>query len=318
MDAAVRFSPATHREPRLPLVLGAVTAILLHALLIPAALWRGNVTLTSGDVGRVDTAQAPPPPPQDDTAGQRESSVSSVAWIAYDDFQQLIAPQSQVEQPALQQMEEPVPQAPAELDPTPPAPTAMADQAAAAAAEPIAALTPRPAASPAPPPLPLPAPQMRGEIPFSRLDPAPTSQTPEPAPPAPADAAPAAAAAAQARPTSSPRSDREAPPASLREPRLEVRPGRVIARQGFEVKTFAPRFSAVTLASTLPRNPTATLTFDDTGQVTQVVLDRSSGASNVDGPVIASLYRWRASGPRIDQAGEAGVTLEVTLLLVGR
>lgn len=302
MDSARPMCPHLMREPLAPLMVGAVVALGLHALLLPLSVWLPSPPSPHASrLARLDAPQAPPPPTEP-TIGQEASRTSTVAWIAYDDFRELIARQSAVEQPALQHKQAPVPDAPAELDPTPPAPTPQVARQ----------VPPLPPALP-PPTLaqPLPTPKVGGDIPFTRREPRRKTNR-EQTPPSP----PVESASREASPTSSPRSDRESPPAMVLESPLDVQPGGVVARRGIEIKTFAPRFSAVTLASTLPNNPRAAVTFDHTGQVTRVVLTRSSGAANVDGPVIASLYRWRAGGDRIDRLGDATLTIHINVLLV--
>ncbi|MEX2216237.1 MAG: CARDB domain-containing protein [Phycisphaeraceae bacterium] len=71
----------------------------------------------------------------------------AVAWIAHDDFAKLIAPQSQTEQPAIQDKVDPVPNASTPRDPSPPSPTAPRPQ-------PVTQATPAPETpnlKPAPP-----------------------------------------------------------------------------------------------------------------------------------------------------------------------
>lgn len=102
-------------------------------------------------------------------------------------------------------------------------------------------------------------------------------------------------------PTAAPREDRESPPVTRIKDTLVVVPGAVYTAQGVEIKTFAPRPTTVALFSTVPNNPEAILLFDNTGAVVDVTLVRSTGSPNWDGPVMTSLYRWKAKGPKIDR-----------------
>ena len=96
------------------------------------------------------------------------------------------------------------------------------------------------------------------------------------------------------KPTAAPRSDRESSASTLEVDRTEIKPGRVLTSDGIEIKTVQPRFSVVTQVSTLPNNPVARIVFNPRdGSVIDVTLVRSSGYPNVDGPVLASLYKWR-------------------------
>lgn len=147
--------------------------------------------------------------------------------------------------------------------------------------------------------------------PTVQAEPAPPASTPPSVPSPPAHPAPAT----DARPTSSARADRESAPVNL-VGSTEVRPGGVLARDGIEIKTVAPRFSAVTSVTAAPINPKADITFDTDGRVINVELTTKSGFENVDGPVIASLYKWRATGSKLREL-TGPFTMTVTILLRG-
>lgn len=66
----------------------------------------------------------------------------------------------------------------------------------------------------------------------------------------------------------------------------------------------------------MPHNPIAKVVFDHhDGRVIKAELVRSSGYPNVDGPVLASLYRWRAAGKRLAQLKQP-LTVQIELILV--
>lgn len=117
-------------------------------------------------------------------------------------------------------------------------------------------------------------------------------------------------------PTSAPRQERESPPVTRIEDTIVVRPGRVLTAEGIEIDTFAPRPSTITLYSTIPRNPEAILIFDKTGSVIDVTLKHSAGSPGWDGPIVTSLYRWRAKGPLIDNL-DGTLSVPVRLILAG-
>ena len=248
----------------------------------------------------------------------------SVAWIAYDDFQDLQARRSVTYQPAIQAELTPVPDAPLRSDAAtdregpardgeavdapavPPAPPALA---AVAAAEPEAKVGPTDAGGSA-----------EGVTePAEEEQPPAEAETPTetPAPPAAPPSAPSVAATSptptpEPRPTATPRSDREADPTAPIE--ATVRPGGVLVERGLEVKTFRPRFSVTARTLSFPRNPEVTLIFGRDGVVQEAVLKTSTGFDNVDGPLLSSLYRWTATGPRLT-ASDVPVRLELTILL---
>lgn len=309
----------TRGDSLLPLISGALVAVLLHALLLPGAAVYGWGS-GGGSLKKLQKVAADEPEEErdreDETAvGREESSASSVAWIAYDDFRELMARKAETEQPALQQMVDPTESAPPVLDATPPAPTAppLPQPPAPTAAEStpeLATLLPRAEARA----LPLPAPTLPGDlrVPFERR---PLELRPQEAQ-VPADAAQAAAPPPQeATPTSAPRSDRESPPTQRLRETVEWQSGAVRVPRGIEIKPVAPRFSAVTRSIAAPINPEAILHFDGSGRVLRVDLVVSSGWENVDGPVIAALYKWRASGRRVEALRE-GQTLEVPVRML--
>jgi hypothetical protein len=307
----------TSRDSNLPLITAFVLAIVLHALLLP---------LFASDLFRSFHPDETPPPldpalPTDDplALGRDQPQLSTVAWISYDDFQKLLATQSTTEQPALQQDQDPLAHAPIEMNPTPPAPSAPDAPAPAAAAAPDLSAQPQQPAAAADSPLrtdPLPPSPAAQTIPLTQ--PMVALMTPAPPMPQPADPSlqnPADPAdPTSAKPTSAPRSDRQSPPVTI-EGNFKIVPGEVLTGQGIEIKTAVPRFSVVTLVSTIPRNPTVQLTFDPDGRVIRADILQSAGSENVDGPVLASLYKWKASGEKFEQL-HSELQLEVTLLLV--
>ncbi len=302
-------------ESILPLVLSGVIAVAIHAAVVPAVALYAAADGLLRALSRLDVPISPPaeePETRKPPVGREDSRVSAVAWIAHDDFRELMAREGPTDQPALQQRVDPVEAAPPELDPTPPAPTPTPDPPSASQ---LASAMPQP---PRPSPLP---PSPLGQPQPWRLDPAgevrvpfaPTPLVPETPRPEASSAQPSPASSDQpARPTAAPRSDREAPPSRVE--RFEWhRPGTVPVARGMEVQTFAPRFSVVAQYS-IPMDPELILHFDGTGQAVRVELIRSSGFENVDGPIIAALYRWRASGERIE-ALPPGQTLEMPVTM---
>jgi hypothetical protein len=135
-------------------------------------------------------------------------------------------------------------------------------------------------------------------------------------PQAPQQQAPAQPRAAEKpRPTAAPKDEREAPPVSRNEG-FKVQPGQVVARQGLEVRTAVPRFSIVALASTrVNTNPLVELTFDKAGKVIAARFVRGTGFDNIDGPILASLYRWTAVGDALDRVDDQ-FTIQIKILLV--
>lgn len=135
-------------------------------------------------------------------------------------------------------------------------------------------------------------------------DPAPAAPTPQPAP----------ASSQPTTPTSAPRSDSQSPPTSLERSTQPIQPGGVLTGPGIEIKTVTPQFSIITRVSAAPRNPLALIVFDPhTGRVTKAQLLESTGYSNVDAPIEASLYKWHATGSRLAQLQQP---LEIRVRLI--
>jgi hypothetical protein len=309
------------RESRLPLVVGAVVAVLLHGALVP--VWGVGL---AGSIHKKPTVppeeDRPLPMPREFEAGRDNASVSNLAWIAYDDYVELLAEHSIIEQPAVQKQQEPAPGAPIEMDPTPPAPNADTDSAPGSPGnEPLSEQTQSVPIS-REIPAPLPNPVDGGEVPYAPLGPLPKDAVAV-VPNAPDQATSNEASrpnqtpgspSASAKPTSAAKSDREAPPVTIIPGIIELRPGEVLVSKGIEIKTVVPRPSNIARRSTLPRNPEATLTFNRNGEVINVVLTRSTGADNWDSPVITSLLKWTATGERIENL-EGELRFHVKLLL---
>lgn len=116
-------------------------------------------------------------------------------------------------------------------------------------------------------------------------------------------------------PTGAPRSDRESSPVSLTPQRPAVIvPGGVLAGEGIEIKTVSPRFSPVAQVSSLPGNTHAKIVFSKDGQVIDVTLVKSSGYPNIDGPIVSSLYQWKATGRMLAELNRS-FSIEVVIVL---
>lgn len=249
--------------------------------------------------------------------GRDAPRVSTMAWIPYDNFRELIAPPSKTEQPVLQQQVDPVPNAPTPIDPTPPdfSPAAAVSQTMLAKAASV------PSASEAvgrfsPDLADIRVAQTRQTSVSSELSqqdseheetvqrsaktPSPQARRSNPE---------------QPNPTAAPRADLESSATKLESRVNKVIPGRVMVGQGIEIKTVLPRLSTVTWLTTAPNNPVARLVFDHRdGHVIDAKLVKSSGYHAVDSQVVASLYRWRAVGKQLKVRTRA-FTMQIELIL---
>lgn len=169
-----------------------------------------------------------------------------------------------------------------------------------------------------------------------------TEQTPKPVPPAQQQAVPMPDAqnptqptqpqpaqqpspAAQRQPAAEPKqtdkpnptvaakSDFESPPVS-EIASAEIHPGAVVSIQGVSIKTIRARYSVVAMmTSVIPHDPIFRVHFSDKGIVDSVEKLRSSGYDNVDGPIVTSLWKWKAQG----KLGADGLTIRRLHILLG-
>lgn len=77
--------------------------------------------------------------------------------------------------------------------------------------------------------------------------------------------------------------------------------GGVLVSDGIEIKTVRANLHISAYYTAIPRNPVANIVFDHTGQVIRAELSVTSGFADIDGPVLNSLYLWRATGQRISR-----------------
>ncbi|MHB1155527.1 MAG: hypothetical protein ACYC26_01680 [Phycisphaerales bacterium] len=114
-------------------------------------------------------------------------------------------------------------------------------------------------------------------------------------------------------PTVAAKSDFESPPVS-EIASAEIHPGAVVSIQGVSIKTIRARYSVVALMTArIPHDPVFRVHFSDKGVVDNVEKLRSSGYDNVDGPIVTSLWKWRAEG----KLGADGLTIRRLHILLG-
>jgi hypothetical protein len=94
---------------------------------------------------------------------------------------------------------------------------------------------------------------------------------------------------------------------------LAVEPGKTLARDGIQVRTVRPKWSVTTKITAVPRNPLIDVTFDQSGKVTKAafVSGRNTGYREVDGPLLDSIYRWRASGEKFEKSVQQSGTMSL-------
>ena len=245
----------------------------------------------------------------------------TVAWISHDAFEELQARRRRTLQPSQQAAATPVPDAPARdatAPPTPPSRPSPAPATPATPADPAAAAPPPAAGDPVAPGEELPAPGP-GDTPAPEPNPrtaaessseAPRSADPSDTPPAPASPPPAPEGPRE--PTSAPRDDASSD-ATAEVDATTLQPGRVDVGPGLTVDVARPKIDAVAILSSIVRSPRVAVTFDRDGSVLNAQILRSAGSNAVDAPILRSLYRWRASGDRLE-TWDGPRTFEFTFL----
>ncbi len=137
---------------------------------------------------------------------------------------------------------------------------------------------------------------------------APKSQdtkTQQPTPPSP-----------PSNPTSAPKEESNVPPTILDDVQLPVSPGGVITRQGIQIVAAVPEINVTSWLVSGPTavNPVARITFDRSGRVQSVEMLRSTGHANLDSPVKAAFYSFKAKGKALEKVRNT-FSMEIRLLL---
>lgn len=110
-------------------------------------------------------------------------------------------------------------------------------------------------------------------------------------------------------------SDRDSIPTSIvKITQQQWKSGKPIAAEGIVLRPRKPSFTANQLVSNAPSDLIATLYIDNSGKPADVERVMSTGSQSIDRSLIASLYRWRASGKQIDTL-EDGKTVPITIHL---
>jgi len=266
----------------------------------PTIAWLGAQAYDDLMARRADTDQAP---------SQQEATPVEDAPMRTDASEPLPEPTQPTEQVAPNPEPKPQPQ-PAPAPPLPTvAPIPLADRDAPSP-DALAALTPDDQPEPRDPVEAKPVEQEPPPEPQPEATPTPTP-TPqpqpavEPTPPPSPSTPPATPTDEESAPTSSPDENRESDAAQQRpdEPQ-KVRPGRVVVQQGIKIETAHPRFGIATLYSALPTDPLVRVVFSPQGQVIRAEIVESTGFSDVDGPILASLYKWKATGAELEKLNE--------------
>lgn len=117
-------------------------------------------------------------------------------------------------------------------------------------------------------------------------------------------------------PTSAPRDESDVPPTILEDKQYVVEPGGVITRPGIQIVTTIPDITTPSWLVSGPTavNPIVRLTFDKQGNVKRADLIRSTGHANLDSPIQAAFFNFRAKGEALKKVRDT-FSIEIKLLL---
>ncbi|MBC8203445.1 MAG: energy transducer TonB [Planctomycetes bacterium] len=284
-----------HREAT-PLCIAFVASLAIHFTVIPLFT---NKQFVSPFAPPTDASHLETPPLEkpEIVLGIDQSEASTLTWIGYEQYQKHLARLADVEQAAMQ-LEQPSPK-PAAQEVVLEQPQKNIKKILDDLSETIAPVTDAATklidalrglqfsfASPTPPPTVQPS-HSREQV--VEANPKPVSEF----------------------------SDLESDPTSIVEvPRENWKTGRPIAAEGIILRPRRPSFTAHQSVTNAPNGLTAVLVIDNRGRPIDVEIIRSTGSSSIDRSLVASLYRWRAAGEKIDAVLEnesIHITIHISL-----
>ena len=111
--------------------------------------------------------------------------------------------------------------------------------------------------------------------------------------------------------------DQEADPTSVVDvPPEKWRTGKPLAAHGLELQTRRPQFTALDQLSARFGNPVVEIQFARSGRPSNALIIESSGSHRIDGPILDSLYRWRAKGDQLQELkGDETVNIRLRIVL---
>ena len=280
-----------HREAT-PLLFAFIASLAIHFAVIPVFI---NKQITTPFAPPPDAShlETPPIDTPEVELGIEKSDVSTLTWIGYEKYQKHLARLAIVEQAAMQ-FEPPI-HKPVSKEISIKSPQKNVEHLSHELFNTVAPLTDIATqlidalrgirfsiASPPPPP---------------SIRPAPTAEL---------------AVESEITPVAEP-AELESDATSIVEvPRESWKTGRPVAGEGIILRPRRPSFTAHQSITNASGGFIATLVIDHRGRPTDVQVVKGTGSTSIDRSLVASLFRWRATGERVEHISGDG-TIDITI-----
>lgn len=271
-------------------------SVALHAVFIPV-VYANKASMAHLPATKATHLDTPPVEDESVDLGLDKSTEATLTWIGYEEYEEQRARFAEVEQAEMQ----------AEVDYSVPSPAQIAIEAARNLAEPIAQLSKELLEA------------LQGieiTIPHRKIEVQPTEPvatpelqietTPEPV------VAPGVKAKEESASKGSPADRDSSATSTIKITPEQWKSGKPLAAKGIVLRPRRPSFTANQIVTNAPSDLVADLLINNKGKPTDVLIIYSTGSTSIDKSLISSLYRWRASGEKIDSLKD-GETILISI-----
>lgn len=268
-----------HRS-NVPIMASIACSVGLHIILLPL-VYSDSPSMAYVPAAKASHLETPKEDDQDIQLGVDESQVSTLTWIGYTEYEEQRARYATVEQASMTAEVEVASQRPSfEQLQQIVAPLGILGKDFLDAMKQLE--------------ISMPPPLIVESTPMEPIQPAATTETTEPR----SDAQP---------------SDRDSDATSI----VHISPehwkaGKPAAAEGIVLRPRRPSFTANQLVTSAPSSLVAALYIDKRGKPKDVVILMGTGSGSIDRSIESSLYKWRASGNRVDDLrGDETVRIQI-------
>lgn len=268
-----------HRS-NIPVMASIACSVGLHIILLPL-VYSDSPSMAYVPAAKASHLETPKEDEQDIQLGVDESRVSTLTWIGYTEYEEQRARYAAVEQAPMTAEVEVASRRPSfEQLQQIVAPLAILGKDFLDAMKQLE--------------ISMPPPLLIESTPMESIQPATTTETTEPR----SDAKP---------------SDRDSDATSI----VRISPehwkaGKPAAAEGIVLRPRRPSFTANQLVTSAPSSLVAALYIDKRGKPKDVVILMGTGSGSIDRSIESSLYKWRASGNRVDNLrGDETVRIQI-------